>query len=179
MTVRLTRRDLLKSACGLLAVAAVGGLTSLGAEAAEAPQERDRVVVRTPAHATIDRSLQQAVDNGTVAGVVAMGATQRGLIYEGAFGHANLQTGAAMTPDTVFWLLSMTKAITATACMQLVEQGKLRLDQPASEILPQLTSPQVLEGFDAAGQPKLRPARNTITVRHLLTHTSGYTYTFW
>jgi methyl acetate hydrolase len=179
MTIRLTRRDLLKSASGLLAVAAVGGLASLGTEAAEAPQERDRVVVRNPAHATIDRSLQQAVDNGTVAGVVAMGATQRGLIYEGAFGHANLQTGAAMTPDTVFWLLSMTKAITATACMQLVEQGKLRLDQPASEILPQLKSPQVLEGFDAAGQPKLRPARRPITVRHLLTHTSGYTYSIW
>jgi methyl acetate hydrolase len=150
MTIRLTRRDLLKSVSGLPAVAAVGGLASLGTEAAEAPQERDRVVVRNPAHATIDRSLQQAVANGTVAGVVAMGATQRGVIYEGAFGHANLQTGAAMTPDTVFWLLSMTKAITATACMQLVEQGKLRLDQPASEILPQLKAPQVLEGFDAA-----------------------------
>src|ERR1700730_10967089 len=179
MTMRPTRRDLLKSASGLLAGAAVGGLASLGTEAAEAPLERDRVVVRKPAHATIDRSLQQAVDNGTVAGVVAMGATQRGVIYEGAFGHANLQTGAAMTPDTVFWLLSMTKAITATACMQLVEQGKLPLDQPASEILPQLTSPQVLEGFDAAGQPKLRPARRPITVRHLLSHTSGYKYSIW
>src|SRR6202022_3956892 len=111
--------------------------------------------------------------------VVAMGSTQRGLIYEGAFGHANPQTGAAMTPDTVFWLLSMTKAITATACMQLVEQGKLRLDQPASEILAQLKSPQVLEGFDAAGQPILRAARRPITVRHLLTHTSGYTYSIW
>jgi methyl acetate hydrolase len=103
-----------------MAIAAVGGLASLGTEAAEAPLERDRVVVRNPAHARIDRSLQHAVDNSTVAGVVAMGATQRGVIYEGAFGHANLQTGAAMTPDTVFWLLSMTKAITATACMQLM-----------------------------------------------------------
>ena len=80
MTIRPTRRDLLKSASGLLAVAAVGGLTSLGTEAAEAPQERDRVAVRNPAHATIDRSLQQAVDNGTVAGVVAMGATPKSQI---------------------------------------------------------------------------------------------------
>jgi CubicO group peptidase (beta-lactamase class C family) len=63
--------------------------------------------------------------------------------------------------------------------MQLVEQGKLRLDQPASEILPQLKSPQVLEGFDASGKPKLRPAKRPITVRHLLTHTSGYTYSVW
>src|SRR6266702_3447083 len=179
MTVQLTRRDLLKRASGLLAVAAVGGLTSIETEATEGHQERHRVLVRNPAFATIDLSLRQAVDNGTVAGVVAMGATQRGLIYEGASGHANPQTGTAMTPDTVFWLLSMTKAITATACMQLIEQGKLSLDQPAGDILPELKSPQVLEGFDASGQPKLRPARNTLTVRHLLTHTSGFTYSIW
>jgi methyl acetate hydrolase len=179
MIVQLTRRDLMKRASGLLAVAAVGGLTGIETEAAEEHQERNRVLVRNPAFATIDRSLQQAVDNGTVAGVVAMGATQRGLIYEGASGHANPQTGTAMTLDTVFWLLSMTKAITATACMQLIEQGRLRLDQPADEILPELKSPQVLDGFDASGQPRLRPARNTITVRHLLTHTSGFTYSIW
>jgi CubicO group peptidase (beta-lactamase class C family) len=179
MTVQLIRRDLLKRASGLLAVAAVGGLTSIETGAAEVHQERHRVLVHNPAFATIDLSLRQAVDNGTVAGVVAMGATQRGLIYEGASGHANPQTGTAMTPDTVFWLLSMTKAITATACMQLIEQGKLSLDQPAGDILPELKSPQVLEGFDASGQPKLRPARNTITVRRLLTHTSGFTYGIW
>ncbi len=73
----------------------------------------------------------------------------------------------------------MTKAITATACMQLIEQGKLKLDQPAGEILPELKSPMVLDGFDAAGKPKLRPARRAITVRHLMTHTSGYTYPVW
>ncbi|MFM0127098.1 serine hydrolase domain-containing protein [Paraburkholderia sediminicola] len=179
MTVQLTRRDLLKRASGFLAVAAVGGLTGIGTEAAEGHQERHRVLVRNPAFAAIDLSLRQAVDNGTVAGVVAMGATQRGLVYEGASGHANPQTGTAMTPDTVFWLLSMTKAITATACMQLIEQGRLSLDQPAGDILPELKSPQVLDGFDASGQPKLRPARNTITVRHLLTHTSGFTYSIW
>ncbi|MFM0362742.1 serine hydrolase domain-containing protein [Paraburkholderia sediminicola] len=179
MTVQLTRRDLLKRASGFLAVAAVGGLTGIGTEAAEGHQERHRVLVSNPAFAAIDLSLRQAVDNGTVAGVVAMGATQRGLVYEGAYGHANPQTGTAMTPDTVFWLLSMTKAITATACMQLIEQGRLSLDQPAGDILPELKSPQVLDGFDASGQPKLRPARNTITVRHLLTHTSGFTYSIW
>jgi len=179
MTDQLTRRDLLKRASGLFAATAVGGLTGIEADAAEVRQERARILVRNPAFAVIDRSLRQAVDNDTVAGVVAMGATQRGLIYEGAFGHANPQTGTAMTPDTVFWLLSMTKAITATACMQLIEQGRLRLDQPAGEILPELKSPQVLDGFDASGQPKLRPARNTLTVRHLLTHTSGFTYSIW
>ena len=78
MTVQLTRRDLLKRASGLLAVAAVGGLTSIETEAAEVHQERSRILVRNPAFDTIDLALRQAVDNGTVAGVVAMGATQRG-----------------------------------------------------------------------------------------------------
>ncbi|WP_341317773.1 twin-arginine translocation signal domain-containing protein [Paraburkholderia sp. IMGN_8] len=81
MTVQLTRRDLLKRASGLLAVAAVGGLTSIETGAAEVHRERNRVLVRHPAFAAIDLSLRQAVDYGTVAGVVAMGATQRGLIY--------------------------------------------------------------------------------------------------
>ncbi|MFM0058378.1 serine hydrolase [Paraburkholderia phytofirmans] len=179
MTVQFTRRDLLKRASGLLAVTAVGGLAGVQAEAAEAPSARGRVVAHNQAYAPLDLALRQAVENGAVAGVVAMGATQRGLIYEGASGHANPQAGTAMTPDTVFWLLSMTKAITATACMQLIEQGKIRLDQPAGDILPELKSPQVLDGFDAAGQPRLRPAKNTLTVRHLLTHTSGFTYSIW
>ena len=78
MTVQLTRRDLLKRASGLLAVAAVGGLTSSETEAAAEHQGRNRVLARSPAFAPLDLSLRQAVNNGTVAGVVAMGATQRG-----------------------------------------------------------------------------------------------------
>lgn len=178
MSVLLGRRDLLKKAT-FTAVAAAGGLAGRRAGAAPAQPIRQAAPAGGAAFAAIDHSLRQAVDNGTVAGVVAMGATRQGLVYEGAFGHANRQTGSAITPDTVFWLLSMTKAITATACMQLIEQGKLGLDQPAGDILPELKSPQVLDGFDAAGQPKLRPARTAITVRHLLTHTSGFTYSIW
>jgi hypothetical protein len=87
MTVQLTRRDLLKRASGLLAVVAVDGLTGIESDAAEVHQERNRVLVRNPAFATIDLSLRQAVDIGTVAGVAEIGATQRGLIYEGAFRH--------------------------------------------------------------------------------------------
>src|SRR5438445_12755260 len=73
----------------------------------------------------------------------------------------------------------MTKALTATAAMQLVEQGKLQLDEPISKVLPQLAAPQVLEGFDDKGQPKLRPAKRPITLRQLLTHTAGLTYDLW
>ena len=81
-----------------------------------------------------------------------------------------------MTPDTIFWYASMTKALVAAGAMQLVEQGRLKLDEPASNILPELAAPQVLEGFEADGAPKLRPARRPITPRHLLTHTAGYGY---
>ena len=134
----------------------------------------------TPARfGAVDKALHRAVEDGDVAGVVAIGATPNGIAFEGAYGKANIYQGTSMATDTVFWLLSMTKAITATACMQLIEQGRLRLDQTAGDILPQLASPKVLEGFDADGKPRLRPTKRPITVRHLLTHTSGYTYANW
>jgi CubicO group peptidase (beta-lactamase class C family) len=182
MTRNFSRRDMLKSASGLLAATTLGELLSSRAGAAEATPTPRRVQDNyrvKPAFAPIDRVLGQAVDNKTVAGVVAMAATDKGLVYAGAFGKADIDAGTAMSMDNVFWMLSMTKAITATACMQLIEQGKMQLDQPASQILPELKAPMVLEGYDAAGKPKLRPAKRPITVRHLLTHTSGYTYPVW
>lgn len=127
----------------------------------------------------IDADLTAGVSRNDVAGVVALAATRQGLIYEGAFGTANPETGAPMTADTVFWLLSMTKAFTATACMQLIEQGRLRLDDDAAKYLPELAAPRVLEGFAPDGTPRLRPAKRAIKVHHLLTHTSGYTYSIW
>ena len=84
-----------------------------------------------------------------------------------------------MTIDTVCWIASMTKAITGTAAMQLVEQGRLTLDTPASNVLPNLAEAGVLEGFDDDGQPLTRPAKASITLRHLLTHTAGFGYQYW
>ena len=127
----------------------------------------------------VDRVLQTAIDRGEIPGVVAMVATRDGPVYQGAFGRRALPDGPAMTADSVFWIASMTKAITSTAAMQLVEQGKLALDRPIAEVLPELASPQVLEGFDAAGEPSLRPARRPITLRHLITHTGGFVYDIW
>jgi CubicO group peptidase (beta-lactamase class C family) len=84
-----------------------------------------------------------------------------------------------MTNDTIFWIASMAKALTGVAAMQLVEQGRLSLDQNASDIFPELAAVQVLEGFEADGAPRLRPAKRPITLRHLFTHTSGYGYDNW
>ena len=127
----------------------------------------------------IDRLLNDAAGSRRVPGVVALAADRNGIFYQGAFGNRSAADGAAMTLDTVFWIASMTKAVTGVAVMQCVERGKLALDQPAGEIVPELAEPQVLEGFDANDKPRLRPARRKITLRHLLTHTAGFVYDVW
>jgi methyl acetate hydrolase len=160
-----TRRDLLKSAAALTATASLGGF--VGRAAAQGPQSRQ-----------IDAVLRRAVDAKEVPGVVAVAANDKGVIYEGAFGTRDLAKGPDMTIDTIFRLASMTKAVTSVAAMQLVEQGKLQLEQPIGNILPELSAPQVLEGFDDAGAPRLRPAKRPITLHHLLTHTAGFGYEF-
>jgi methyl acetate hydrolase len=129
--------------------------------------------------ALIDRALRSATDAGEVPGVVAVVADAHTVVYEGAFGLRELENGPAMTLDTIFWIASMTKAVTSVAAMQLVERGRLELDAPLGELLPELGSPEVLEGFDAEGAPRLRPARRPITLRHLLTHTAGFGYVIW
>jgi len=169
----IDRRNVLQSA-SLLAAASMASAGPSRAIATSVGTTR-----QSPKFAALDVLMQKAVDNGSVAGVVAVGASPNGIAYQGGFGKANTANGTPMSMDTVFWLLSMTKAFTAAACMQLVQQGRVHLDQEASTILPQLAQPKVLEGFDANGQPRLRPAKRPITVRHLLTHTSGYTYSIW
>ncbi len=129
--------------------------------------------------AEIDQVLRQKSDAKEIPGVVAMAANSKEVIYQGAYGRRDLSKDDAMTVDSVFWIASMTKAITAAGAMQLVEQGKLSLDAPIGKLLPDLAAPQVLEGFDAQGEPKLRPAKNPITLRHLMTHTAGFCYDLW
>src|ERR1700742_3685216 len=129
--------------------------------------------------AQIDQILRQKSDAKEIPGVVAIAANGKDVIYQGAFGKRDLGKDDAMTTDSVFWIASMTKAVTAAGAMQLVEQGKLSLDEPIGKLLPDLASPQVLEGFDAKGEPKLRPAKKPITLRQLMTHTAGFCYNMW
>jgi CubicO group peptidase (beta-lactamase class C family) len=127
----------------------------------------------------LDALLGSAAQSKAVPGVVAVAMTREGIVYEGAFGSRNLTQPAAMTPDTVAWIASMTKAVTATAAMQLVEQGRLALDVPVTRWVPDLSRVQVLEGWDDNGEPRLRAPRRAITLRHLLTHTAGFGYDLW
>jgi CubicO group peptidase (beta-lactamase class C family) len=119
----------------------------------------------------IAKTLEDAVAAGDLPGVAATAATDKGVIFTGGAG--------TISPDSVLSIASMTKAITGAAAMQLVEQGKLALDEPVGKLVPELGKRQVLDGFAADGQPRLKPASRPITLRQLLTHTSGLGYDTW
>ena len=129
--------------------------------------------------ARIAALLSVATATGKLPGVAVAAVLPDGEVVTAAAGMRDMASGAPMQPDTVVWIASMTKAITAAAAMQLVEQGKLSLDAPIAAVLPKLAQAQVLEGFTPDGAPKLRPAREPITLRHLLTHSSGFVYDMW
>ena len=129
--------------------------------------------------AQIDKTLATLISKGDIPGFSAAAADASGVIYSAAFGRRSLGAPARMTEDSVFRIASMTKAITAAAAMQMVEQGKLSLDQPAREILPFLAYTKVLDGFGTGGVPLLRAPRGEITLRNLLTHTAGFVYDTW
>jgi methyl acetate hydrolase len=127
-------------------------------------------------NADIDRVLTSPVESGKLPGIVGLVANDSGIIYQNAFGWRTAGKPEEMTVDTVFRIASMTKAITGAATMQLIEAGRIGLEQPIGELLPFTRDVQVLEGFDDAGKPRLRAPARPVTVRHLLTHTSGYAY---
>ncbi|MET3843530.1 serine hydrolase domain-containing protein [Bradyrhizobium sp. OAE829] len=163
----LSRRDALVRSAGL----AAAGLVSTAGFAAPA---------RKPVSGeAIDAALQAKVAAREIPGVVAMAANETSVVYQGTFGTRNVAAAIPMSPDTVFRIASMVKLLTSVAALQLVERGKLKLDEPAANIDPTLASPQVLAGFDVKGTPQLRPAHKPITLRNLLTHTSGFSYPLW
>lgn len=124
----------------------------------------------------LDQHLSKAVASGAVPGVVALAADANGIIYSGAFGQRGPTDTTPMGQDSVFRIASMTKAVTAAAAMKLVEEGRIALDQPMKEVAPGIGQAQVLMGFDASGKPQTRAPKRDVTLRHLLTHTSGYSY---
>jgi methyl acetate hydrolase len=127
-----------------------------------------------------DEILQKVVTvKDRVPGVVAMITDRSANIYEGAAGERILGAGQAMTTDTVFAIYSTTKAMTGTAVLQCVEEGKLDLDAPAKNYAPDIGKLEVLDGFDADGTPRLRAPKRDITTRMLMLHTAGFGYDFF
>lgn len=127
----------------------------------------------------VDELLREAVEQGVAPGLVAAAVTPSGTAYHEAFGALGMSHAEPMKPDSVFWIASMTKALTSVGAMQLVEQGRLALDEPIGATVPQLGNPHILLGFDADGAPQLRPAEKPIALKHLLTHTSGFAEDVW
>jgi CubicO group peptidase (beta-lactamase class C family) len=173
MILRPSRRDIVKTAAGLTAAGSLGLRHATRARAQAPPRPELKTFSQ------IDSVFRAATSAGEVPGVVALAATDHGVLYEGIFGKRRLGEVNVMTRDTVFRVASMVKVITSVAALQLVEQDKISLDAPVPDIEPAIGSPQVLDGFDAKGLPQLRPAERPITLRHLLTHTSGFAYRLW
>ena len=133
----------------------------------------------SPGGTAIDTALRGGVERKDVPGVVALLTDRKRVLYQGAFGVADVATGRAVSADALFRIASMTKPITSVAAMQLVEQGRFGLDDPVEKYLPEFANLKVFESFDAAsGVYRLRPAARPPTVRHILTHTSGLGYPF-
>ena len=127
----------------------------------------------------IDETLRSGIASRKIPAVVGMVANERKTLYENAFGVRD-SSGTPVHSDSIFAIASMTKAVTTVAALQLVEQGRVHLDEPVAKFLPQLGKLDVLEGFGPrTGKPVLRPARVPITLKHLLTHTSGFCYDIW
>jgi CubicO group peptidase (beta-lactamase class C family) len=161
--IKLTRRQF---------GAPLGGVLLLGTQA-------QRLFGTSASTNAIDATLRDSIERRKIPCVAAMVATPDKILYSGAFGKRDSISGLAVQPDSIFQIASMTKAITSVAAMQLVERGRLKLDEPVARHLPELAKLDVIQGFDAAGKPILRPAMKPITLRQLLTHTSGFAYPVW
>jgi methyl acetate hydrolase len=129
--------------------------------------------------ATLDRVLERAVDAGRVPGAAAAVTNAAGVLYRGAFGLAQTVNQRPMRTDTIFRIASMTKLITSVALLRVRDQHRLDLDAPFKHWFPAFRQPEVLVSFDRASRRyTTRPADSDVTVRQLLTHTSGFGYWF-
>ncbi|EKB51147.1 serine hydrolase domain-containing protein [Cecembia lonarensis] len=125
----------------------------------------------------LDAMLEEAIHNDEIPGLVALVARNGKIVYHTAKGKADAADGKAMSKDAIFRIASQTKAITSTAVMMLWEDGKFRLDDPISNWIPEFKNPQVIQNFRYADTTYItQPANKEITIRHLLTHTSGLGY---
>ena len=127
----------------------------------------------------IDAMLNESIAKQEIPGAVALVSRNGKIVYHKAFGTANHENGRKFQTDDIFRIASQTKAIAATAVMILWEEGKFRLDDPISKYIPEFKEPQVLDSLIEADTTYTTiPADKEITIRHLITHTSGVGYGF-
>lgn len=142
-----------------------------------APADPEEVGMSSERLERIDRMLEDAIENNEIPGAVALVTRNGKIVYHKAFGQADVQKGAELKKNDIFRIASQSKAITATAVMMLWEEGKFRLDDPISKYIPEFKNPQVLKSFRYSDTSYTTvPAEREITIRHLLTHTSGIGY---
>jgi len=160
----------MKSLVTWLVVAAIGTTATL--LTAQGPVSRTALKADLSAErvARIDRALQRYVDDNRIAGIVALVLRDGQPVYERALGWSDKEAGRRMTTDTIFRIASQSKAITSTAILSLVEEGKLTLSDPVSRVIPQFAKTTVATGGSVV------PAKRAITIRDLLTHTAGISY---
>lgn len=144
--------------------------STLAAIASQAPQ-----LCAAPSVADV---LHSGVTQRKIPAAVGVFADANKTLYAGAFGSRDA-SGFPLTADCIFGIASMTKAVTTVAAMQLVEEGKIQLEEPVARILPELAAAKVLDGYDSSGKPALHAVKTPITLKHLLTHTSGLCYDTW
>jgi len=174
-----------KTAISWTAFVALAGLL-VSAGFAQTNTQRSRPVERTEAKgfsdsgkAALSRQISSAASRGDVPGVVALIVARDGVRYEGAAGKFDIAHDIPMPVNAIFSIASMTKPVTSVAIMMLFEQGKLKLDDPVSKYLTGFDNLQVITTFNEKDATyETRPAKRPMTIRHLLTHTSGIAYGF-
>ncbi len=177
MFAAISRREF---AIRALALGGIARAFPAAARLADSRRPIDANPLELAAHSqAVDEVLSRGIVRLGIPTVAAMVASGERVLYQGAFGTRDAESQLPARVDSIFAIASMTKAITATAALQLVEQGKLTLDEPLVRYLPELAMAQVLDGFDTAGKARLRPPATPITLKHLLTHTSGFCYDTW
>lgn len=128
---------------------------------------------------SLEESFRAAAEQFKIPKAAAMVATKDKVLARLSYGTRDAVSAVPAGTQSIFSIASMTKAITSAAAMQLVEQGRLNLDDAASKVLPELANLPVLEGFDSGGAPQLSKARYEVTLRQLLSHTAGFAYDIW
>ncbi len=161
-------------ACAMASVGACAATNNDAAQQLDSAEIASTSVLSRGRLANLDRVLKQYVDDGRLAGAVALVLHEGEPVYEGAIGWSDIESKRRMKPDTIFRIASQTKAITSAAVMQLLEEGKLALSHPVSQFIPEFAQTQV--ALDKEGVAHLVPLERPITIRDLLTHTSGYSY---